>query len=138
MSHGPSLTNIYGHGTVLAMRLGAGIANMHKKAFTLIEIMIVILIIGILLAIAVPNMIHARDTANAQSCIASLHEIDSAKEMAKVDFRLLDTFVPNSGMLAPEYIKVMPLCPSNGTYAINAISTYPTCTVTSPIPHVIQ
>ncbi|HEY3782902.1 MAG TPA: prepilin-type N-terminal cleavage/methylation domain-containing protein [Fimbriimonadaceae bacterium] len=111
---------------------------MKKRAFTLIEIMIVVLIIGVLLSIAVPNMIHARDTANAQGCISNLHQIDSAKEMAKVDYRFLDTFVPNSSVLVPEYIKIMPVCPSGGKYAINAISAYPTCTITSPIAHVIQ
>ncbi|MBX3097773.1 MAG: type II secretion system protein [Fimbriimonadaceae bacterium] len=56
-----------------------------KKAFTLVEIMIVVLIIGILLAIAVPNFITARQNSRAQTIIANLEQIEAAKEQCAMN-----------------------------------------------------
>ena len=53
--------------------------NRPKRAFTLIEIMIVVLIIGILIAIAVPNYTHARGTSRLRAIVKNLKEIDYAK-----------------------------------------------------------
>ncbi len=54
----------------------------HNKrtGFTLVEIMIVVLIIGILLAIAVPNFIKARQNSRLQTIIGNLKQIETAKE----------------------------------------------------------
>ena len=59
--------------------------NNKKKGFTLVEIMIVVLIIGILLAIAVPNFITARQNSRAQTIIANLNQIESAKEQCAMN-----------------------------------------------------
>jgi len=99
----------------------------RKNGFTLIEICMVVLLIGILVSIAVPNIMNARDSATTKGCISNLSEIDSAKELIKVDLKLQDNVVPTISELAPMYIKNFPLCPMGGKYSINAIITSPTC-----------
>ena len=100
-----------------------------RRAFTLVEIMIVVLIIGILLAIAIPNFIRARETSRAKSCQSNLQHIDSAKEQWAMDNKKTATDAPGSTDLAPNYLKTYPTCPSNGTYTIGNVGTVPTCTI---------
>jgi prepilin-type N-terminal cleavage/methylation domain-containing protein len=100
-----------------------------KRAFTLVEIMIVVLIIGILLSIAVPNFMKARDTSRSNSCVDNLREISSAKEQAAMALHLNDTDTPTQDQLTPDYIKSWPAEPQGGTYGINDMNTNPTCSI---------
>lgn len=103
------------------------IINRRKKGFTLVEIMIVVLIIGILLAIAVPNFIKARETSREKSCQSNLKQIDAAKEQWAMDARMNTGDVPAWSDLVPSYMKRQPECPSGGTYTLNGVGTDPTC-----------
>ena len=107
----------------------ARFAKKARRAFTLVEIMIVVLIIGILLAIAIPNFIRARETSRAKSCQSNLQHIDSAKEQWAMDNKKTSTDAPASSDLAPTYVKSYPTCPSNGTYTIGNVGVTPTCSV---------
>ena len=100
-----------------------------RRGFTLVEIMIVVLIIGILLAIAVPNFIRARESSRAKSCVANLKQIDSAKEQWAMDNKKTSADTPQTTDLYGTYTKSTPSCPSNGTYTINAIGTAPVCSI---------
>ncbi|MBL1149879.1 MAG: prepilin-type N-terminal cleavage/methylation domain-containing protein [Armatimonadetes bacterium] len=103
--------------------------NRRTKGFTLVEIMIVVLIIGILLAIAVPNFIKARETSRTKSCISNLRQIDAAKEQWAMDNKAADGDAVAWADIVPDYIKSQPECPSGGTYTVGNVGTNPTCTI---------
>jgi prepilin-type N-terminal cleavage/methylation domain-containing protein len=101
-----------------------------RKAFTLVEIMIVVLIIGILLAIAVPNFVRARASSRQKADVSNLRQIDSAKEQYAMDNRKKQGDpVVMADIVGPSlYIKVEPKCPStNGTLVPNNLGADPTC-----------
>lgn len=99
-----------------------------RKGFTLVEIMIVVAIIGLLAAIAIPSFVKARNQAQQNACINNLRIIDAGKEQCAMEYRLTD------GVRAPtdsvnEYIKgrQIPVCPAGGTYDYNLIGSDPIC-----------
>ena len=105
----------------------------RQAGFTLIEVMIVVLIIAMLLAIAIPNFLRARDTSRARSCQGNLRLIALAKEQWAMDNRKTGPDTPSAAELVTSYIKgtsgVMPACPADGTYAIGNMATWPTCSL---------
>lgn len=114
----------------------AKLARRRKhSAFTLVEIMIVVLIIGILLAIAVPNFVRARETSRGKSCVANLKQISSAEDQWALDNK--KGAADPAPVLATDlvgtdkYIKSTPTCPSNGTYTVAAVGTNPTCSIST-------
>ncbi len=100
-----------------------------NKGFTLVEIMIVVLIIGILMAIAVPNFIKARTNSQVGTCIANLRQIESGKEQWAMENKKASTDTPVSTDLAPTYLKTYPVCPTSGTYTIGTMAARPACSI---------
>jgi prepilin-type N-terminal cleavage/methylation domain-containing protein len=99
----------------------------RNKGFTLVEIMIVVLIIGILMAIAVPNFIKARSNSRLQTVIANLKQIDSAKEQWAMESGAKSGDAVTSANLSPTYMKAWPNnTPVTGAYVPNAVGTNPT------------
>lgn len=102
---------------------------MRRKAgFTLVEIMIVVAIIGLLAAIAIPSFIRARQTTQTNTCINNLRLIDAAKQQWALETGQTSDAVPTEDDIVP-YLKnnVMPQCPLGGDYIINAVNVDPAC-----------
>jgi prepilin-type N-terminal cleavage/methylation domain-containing protein len=105
-----------------------------KQGFTLVEIMIVVAIIGLLAAIAIPSFVKSRNTARKNACINNLRQIDSAKEQASMATEIAVEAAPVLSEIQP-YLKSAPTCPADTaktfatSYSINAMGTAPTCLI---------
>ena len=99
--------------------------KMNRKGFTLVEIMIVVAIIGLLAAIAIPNFVRARTTAQTNACIANLKQIQGAVQVWAIDTGAAGTASPDSTAIL-DYIKKWP---SEGTtaYGIPSVAGTPVC-----------
>ena len=100
--------------------------------------MIVVAIIGLLAAIAIPNFVRARTTAQMNACINNLRQIDGAKQQWALENKQLTTAIPAVTDLQTYLVRgtvgVLPLCPAGGpnatfalSYTINDVGTAPLC-----------
>src|SRR5579859_5723125 len=98
--------------------------------FTLVEIMIVVAIIALLAAIAIPNLLRAGARSQANACINNLRQIDTAmQEFALENGKTSGATVNYPADLTP-YIRLntqgnIPPCPVGGVYTVNAVGAFP-------------
>lgn len=134
-----------------------------KKGFTLVEIMIVVAIIGLLAAIAIPSFMRARLTAQQNACINNLRQIEAAKDQFALENGLTNaapitgaddtarfTALVSAGA-STGYIKQFPLCPASTTitnttrtaalsasdYTVNPVGSNTVC-IRVPATHVLR
>jgi prepilin-type N-terminal cleavage/methylation domain-containing protein len=112
--------------------------------FTLVEIMIVVAIIGLLAAIAIPNFVKVRANSQANACINNLRQIDTAVQQFAVEKnKHVGDTITYPDDLTP-YIKLnshgmIPACPGGGNYSLTTVGTQPSavCSLGSTVtpPH---
>ena len=113
------------------------IAVCGRPAFTLVEVMIVVAVIGLLVAIAVPNIVRARTRSQLNACINNLRHIDDASQQWGLENNQPASATVLFTDIRP-YLRGVITCPSSGpgatfdlSYTLTTISNKPTCNVVS-------
>ena len=112
-----------------------------KQGFTLVEIMIVVAIIGLLAAIAIPSFMKARTQSQANACINNLRQIESGKEQWALEKKKNqgDAVVTTEVMTFVKNPTAVTNCPGGGTVTFNEVGTNAACSLaTATVPHLLS
>ncbi len=96
-----------------------------------IGIAFALFLIPMMAAIAIPNFVKARDTAQRNACISNLRQLDAAKQQWALEYNQADYAMPAPADL-DKYLRVGfhgLQCPKGGSYEINAVGEPPTCSI---------
>ena len=101
-------------------------AMKTTKGFTLVEILIVVGVIGLVAAIALPNFFRAKENAIKNTCIANMKQIEGAVQRWAVDTGAAGDATVGTADLVPNYIKAWPVCGTT-SYFVPSVDETPTC-----------
>jgi general secretion pathway protein G len=97
-----------------------------RRGFTLIEAMIVVTTVGILAAMAVPNTLKAKGSADKVACIKNMRNIQTAVQMWSLDTSAGSDTVPAIEDLVSAYIRTWPKC-GGADYDATSANAAPVC-----------
>ncbi|MCX7799025.1 MAG: prepilin-type N-terminal cleavage/methylation domain-containing protein [Fimbriimonadales bacterium] len=110
----------------------------RPQGFTVMEVMIVVLIVGVLVSIAVPQFLQARGRSMQRTCMQNLRKLADAKEVFAQEHKKADGDSVTMADLYPDYVRgaTAPTCPAGGTYTVGPVGSEPTCSyVDGDYPH---
>ena len=103
-----------------------------SQSFANMAILPAVAVPGMLAAIAIPNFVKARATAQQNACINNLRMIDAAKQQWALETNKRATDIPTKEDLMPYLVGrygKFPVCPQGGTYTIGPVGKTPKCSI---------
>ena len=121
----------------MTRRMSRTTGSQRKVGFTLVEIMIVVSIIGIIVGIAIPGFMRAREVSRATACQENLIKIEGAVDNYALEHDMADGMVLGGGwndlVSKTLYLKKTPRCRAGGSYVyVFTVGTPPECDYTTP------
>jgi Tfp pilus assembly protein PilE len=110
----------------------------RNGGFTYVELMVVLATIGMIAAMAVPNMTRARTVTQRNICIANLQEIEGVKESWAVERKKQEGDSSNDGEINVYFrLGQPPKCPGGGSYSYNPVGETPSCSIGAAAGHTL-
>lgn len=124
----PTIKSPIPHPSAAALRMAP--LRRKSEAFTLLQVLVFLGIMGVILAMAAPSFTRSRGSTNQTTCVANLLSLRSAQQQwaletksdksAPVLKKYLLPFLKNGGF---------PVCPEGGTYTLTTVDQDPTCSL---------
>jgi len=91
--------------------------SRSASAFTLVEVMIVVSIIGLLAAVSIPNYVKTREVSHRRACMSNLKQLEGAVQNWALETRQNSgTPINSDALFGPtNYIRRIIVCPANGS-----------------------
>jgi prepilin-type N-terminal cleavage/methylation domain-containing protein len=106
-------------------------ACTRVSGFTIAELMVVVAVLGVILAIAIPAYSGAKERSTSGACAKNRQLFDQAKQLWMIDQGKVVADDVLFKDLLPEYIAEPPVCPTKGQYALNGLDLATTCSAHS-------
>ncbi len=95
-------------------------STSQVRAFTAVEIVLVVAVVALILSVAIPQFIRSRNSSRATLCISNLRRIDAAKEQYLLENRT-GRAPTRMNQRVLSYIRTTPVCPSSGRYTLSRL-----------------